>query len=138
MKVLERRLELLTMEGNGFSQSEIVKHLSVKYQCTERTLQYDFSKKPEWQPHIQQLKEEQVLMKVLNRYDQVYRKAAFSALQAQAWQEKHSALRLMNDSNRKFYETALPDRANLQGEMKLTQDKPFIVKMWRGDNAKTE
>jgi len=135
MKLIERRLELLDMEGNGFSRPEIVKHLSEKFQCSDRMIYYDFTRKPQWQPSIQQLKEEHVLMKVLNRYEHTYRKAAFSALQAQSWQEKHSALKIMNDSNRRFYETALPDRARLQGEMKLTQDKPFIIKKWSREDA---
>lgn len=133
MKVLERRLELLNMEGNGFSRPEIVKHLSKKYRCTDRTIHYDFTKKPQWQPQLQQLKEEQVLMKVLNRYDHTYRKAAFSLLQAQSWQERHSALRIMNESNRRLYETALPDRANVKVD--LVQKPNVIVEMWRPENA---
>jgi len=122
------------MEGNGFSRPEIVKHLSEKYQCTDRTIHYDFTKKSEWQPSILQLKEEQVLMKILNRYDQVYRKSAFSALQAQSWQEKHSAWKIMLESNRRFYETALPDRANVKVD--LVQKPNVTVEMWRpNENA---
>jgi len=138
MNVLDRRLELLEMEGNGFSRPEVVKHLSVKYQCTPRTIQYDFAKKPQWQPTIQQLSDDQVLMKVLNRYNAVYRKAAFSALQAHDWKEQHSALRIMNDANTKYYEVALPNRASVKGEMTLKQDEPFIIEMWRPKLAETD
>ena len=137
MNVLDRRLELLDMEGNGFSRPVIVKHLSVKHQCTERTVWYDFAKKPKWQPTIQQLADDQVLMKVLNRYNSIYQKAAFSALQAHDWKEQHSALRIMNDANSKYYETALPNRASIKTEMMLTQREPFVIEMWRPQLAET-
>lgn len=37
-----RRLELLKLEGLGFSQAEIVKELSVKCACSERAVYSDF------------------------------------------------------------------------------------------------
>ena len=36
-----RRLELLKLEGLGFSQAEVVKELSVKCACSERTVYSD-------------------------------------------------------------------------------------------------
>ena len=53
--VAERRLELLKMEGNGFNQVEIVKHLSEKFQCCVRTVYRDFEKREESQPFLQHL-----------------------------------------------------------------------------------
>jgi hypothetical protein len=74
MNVDSRRLELLKLEGLGFPQSEIVKELSVKAACTERTIYYDFESLSTWQPVIQSAaKPDQILLKVINRYEQIYR-----------------------------------------------------------------
>jgi len=40
-EVLERRLDLLRLEGNGLLPAEIVKELSQKYQKSERNIYYD-------------------------------------------------------------------------------------------------
>ena len=48
--ILERRLELLNLEGKGFSQVEIVKILSQKWKKTERAIYYDFETRDTWQP----------------------------------------------------------------------------------------
>ena len=42
MDAVSRRLELLKLEGLGFSQAEIVKELSVKCACSERAVYGDF------------------------------------------------------------------------------------------------
>ena len=55
MDTVVRRLELLKMEGMGFNQSEIVKQLSEKYRCSERTVYYDFENRRDWQPALQLL-----------------------------------------------------------------------------------
>jgi hypothetical protein len=52
-----RRLELLKLEGLGFSQVEIVKELSVKCECSERTLYSDFECRAVWQPILQSVVE---------------------------------------------------------------------------------
>ena len=44
------RLELLKLEGLGFSQYEIMKELSVKCARSERTLYTDFESRESWQP----------------------------------------------------------------------------------------
>ena len=38
MNTVDRRLELLKLEGMGFNQSEIVKELSQKSVCTKRAV----------------------------------------------------------------------------------------------------
>jgi hypothetical protein len=48
-----RRLELLELEGLGFSQAEVVKELSVKCACSERTVYSDFETRVSWQPVVQ-------------------------------------------------------------------------------------
>jgi len=81
--VVQRRLELLKMEGLGFNQAEIVKQLSEKYQCSARAVYFDFERRPSWQPTLLQLSDqEKVLLKVINRYEQIYRQAAFKCLTA--------------------------------------------------------
>ena len=42
MNVLTRRLELLKLEGLGLSQIEIIRELSRKAGCSERTVYNDF------------------------------------------------------------------------------------------------
>jgi hypothetical protein len=55
---------LLKLEGLGFSQSEIVKELSQKAACTERTIYYDFESRATWQPILQSgVKPEEILLK---------------------------------------------------------------------------
>ena len=72
-----RRLELLKLEGLDFSQAEIVKELSVKCTCSERTVYSDFETRESWQPILQSVvKFEGVLLKVVNRYEQIYRQAS--------------------------------------------------------------
>ena len=48
-----RRLELLKLEGLGFSRAEVVKELSVKCACSERTVYSDFETRESWQSSLQ-------------------------------------------------------------------------------------
>ena len=101
VNVAERRLELLKMEGNGFNQAEIVKHLSQKFQCCDRTVYRDFEKREEWQPALQHVGDQgRMLMKILNRYEQVYRHAGFMLLQASHENAKLGALKIMVETNK--------------------------------------
>ena len=54
-EVLERRLEFLKLEAKGLSLCEIVKHLSKKYQTSERNVYYDAETRDTWQPTFTQL-----------------------------------------------------------------------------------
>ena len=79
MKVtaVRRRLELLKLEGLGFSQPEIVTELSQKHQCSGRTVYRDFESRGQWQPELQNVKNPtQILMRTVNRYAQIYRLAS--------------------------------------------------------------
>ena len=49
MDSVSRRLELLKLEGLGFSQAEVVKELSQKIGCSDRTVYRDFESRVEWQ-----------------------------------------------------------------------------------------
>jgi hypothetical protein len=122
MDVDSRRLELLKLEGLGFSQSEIVKELSVKAACTERTIYYDFECRSIWQPVLQSAaKPEQILLKVINRYEQIYRQASMRFLSSTSELAKLAALNLMLKSNTALHESVvLPE---LTSRLKELEDK---------------
>jgi hypothetical protein len=77
MDVVSRRMELLKLEGLGLTQPEILKDLSQRAGCAERTLYNDFETRASWQPILQGvIKPEDVLLKIMNRYEQIYRQAS--------------------------------------------------------------
>ena len=96
-QTLERRLELLRLEGNGLQPSEIVKELSVKYGVTSRAVYADFETRSSWQPLIEETKE--ALLKVRNRHEQLYRKAVVAYMQAKSDRARIAALNLMRQIN---------------------------------------
>jgi hypothetical protein len=122
LDVDSRRLELLKLEGLGFSQSEIVKELSVKAACTERTIYYDFESRSTWQPVLQSAsKPEQILLKVINRYEQIYRQASLRFLSSTSELAKLAALNLMLKTNTALHESVvLPE---LTSRLKELEDK---------------
>jgi len=76
-QLVERRLELLRMEGLGFNQGEITKVLAEKYGLNRRTVQYDFENRVSWQPMFTNCDPRRSLLKTLNRFEFLYREAAF-------------------------------------------------------------
>ena len=124
LNTVARRLELLQKEGMGFNQSEIVKELSVKYRCSDRTVYYDFEKRGDWQPALQQLDNHQeILLKTVNRYEQIYRQASVRLLTGTQEATQLGALNIMLKANSKIWETAvLPELLNrlndLEGKAK--------------------
>jgi hypothetical protein len=119
---VSRRLELLKLEGLGFSQAEIVKELSQKLGCSERTVYYDFESRADWQPIIQSvISPEAVLLKVVNRYEQIYRQASIRLLTASNELAQLGALNTMLKANSALFETAvLPE---VLGRLKELEDK---------------
>jgi hypothetical protein len=102
----ERRLELLKMEGKGFNEAEIVKHLSEKYQCTTRNIYRDFELRGEWQPTLTQMNDAAAaLLKVRNRFEQIYREAAFIKLGTTNENAQIGALRVMLEANAQLLES---------------------------------
>jgi len=117
-----RRQELLKLEALGFTQVEIVKELSQKADCTPRTIYNDFETRSEWQP-IQQscLKSSDVLLKVVNRYEEIYRQASKRMLTADNTLVQISALNVMLKANSLILEAAvLPE---LTSRLKALEDK---------------
>jgi hypothetical protein len=111
MEAVKRRLELLKLEGLGLSQAEIVKQLTEKTGCAERTLYNDFETRANWQPFLQSItKPDDVLFKVTNRYEQIYRQASLRMLSSTNPLVQLGALNTMLKVNSMMYETlVLPD-----------------------------
>ena len=96
-KLVQRRLEFLKMEGLGFSLCEIVKDLSKKYGKCERSIYYDAETRGTWQPLFSQLFDlDKARLVVINRYETIYREAAFMLKQGSP-KEKSAALKIMLD-----------------------------------------
>lgn len=119
-QVLERRTELLKMEGLGFTKYEIVKQLTNKYDVSDRMLYYDYQRRKSWQPLIQELADpEKLVLKIINRFEQIYQRAAFIHIQADNDNARIGALRTMIEANSKLAETvALRDVAKDLAEIK--------------------
>jgi len=120
--VVSRRLELLKLEGLGFSQAEVVKELSQKFACSKRTVYNDFETREGWQPVVQSLVGAQgILFKVVNRYEQIYRQASIRLLTAAEEACQLGALNVMLKANAALFETAvLPE---VLGRLKVLEDK---------------
>jgi hypothetical protein len=117
-----RRLELLKLEGLGFSQAEIVKELSVKCACSKRTIYGDFESRESWQPLVQSVSDAgKLLFKVVNRYEQVYRQASVRLLTFTEEAAQLGALNIMLKANCALFETAvLPE---VLGRLKTLEDR---------------
>ena len=70
---VERRSELLKLEGIGFSENEIVTELSQKYHVDPRTVYRDFETRSKWQLDPDAHKH---YLKAFNRLEQIYKRAA--------------------------------------------------------------
>ena len=108
MDPILRRLELLKLEGLGFSQVEIVKELSQKAVCSARAVYNDFESRASWQPTLQSvIKPDDVLLKVINRYEQIYRQASMRLLTSPNEMVRLGALKIMLNANSSMFETAV-------------------------------
>ena len=106
--VTERRLEALKLEGMGLSQPEIVKQLSDKFQVSARSIYRDFQLRGQWQPVLLQLKDrDKVMQKVINRYEQIYERAAFKHVTSQNEFVQVGALKIMLDTNSRVCEAVV-------------------------------
>ena len=131
MKVtaVKRLLELLKLEGLGFSQPEIVTELSQKYQCSGRTVYRDFESRGQWQPELQNVRNHaQILMRTGNRYEQIYREASVRLLTGTQELTQLGALNIMFKVNSKIYEIAvLPEILNRLKELEEKARKGLFV-----------
>ena len=130
--IVERRTELLKLEGDGFSRPDIEKQLSQKYQVTVRTVSRDFQIRADWQPSITHLTDKkQAFYSVLNRYEQIYKKASFTYLHAKNESVTIAALRVMLDTL-----SRIKDLANVNAK-EGDGDKTYSVQ-WQQSKPVTE
>jgi hypothetical protein len=122
MDVVTRRLELLKLEGLGLTQIEIVKQLSKKAPCAQRTIYNDFETRATWQPILQSVtKPEDIVLKITNRYEQIYRQASLRVLSSPNPLVQLGALNTMSKVNSLMFETlVLPD---LLGRLRVLEQK---------------
>jgi hypothetical protein len=122
MDVIARRLELLKLEGLGLTQPEIVKQLSQKAPCAQRTIYNDFETRATWQPILQNITNpEDVLFKITNRYEQIYRQTSLRILSSPNPLVQLGALNTMAKVNSLMFETlVLPD---LLGRLRVLEQK---------------
>src|SRR5208283_5013026 len=107
MEAVNRRLELLKLEGLGLSRAEIVKQLSQKMECSERTIYNDFECRSTWQPLLQgATSPNDVLLKVVNRYEEIYRQASRKMLTSPNVLAQLGALNIMLKANALMFQTA--------------------------------
>jgi hypothetical protein len=107
MDVVERRLELLKLEGYGLSPPEISKRLSETANCSPRTIYNDFETRQSWQPILQNaVKSGDVVLKVVNRYEQIYRQASMRLLNSPNSLVQLGALNAMLKANSLLLEAA--------------------------------
>ena len=105
---MSRRLELLRLEGLGFSQAEIVKELSQKFACSKSTIYNDFETRATWQPMLQSVIEaDDVLLKVVNRYERIYRQTSMRLITSPNPLVQLGALNLMLKANSLMFDTAV-------------------------------
>lgn len=108
MDAIKRRLELLKLEGLGCNQVNIVNQLSQKYHCTQRTIYNDFETRERWQPSLQgATKTEHILLKVRNRFEEIFSQAAKRAMSSTDPYIQLSALNLMIKANSHLSDSAI-------------------------------
>ena len=96
--------------------------MSQKAACSKRTLYADFEGRAIWQPILQSaVKPEEILLKVVNRYEQIYRQASMRLLTASNELAQLGALNIMLKANSLLNETAvLPE---VLGRLRDLEDK---------------
>ena len=111
MDMVARRLELLKLEGLGFSQVEVVNELSQKLSCSKRVLYKDFESREVWQPLLQSVvKSADVSLKLLNTYERICRQALMRFLTAPSELAKLPTLNFILNANSLVSETAILPR----------------------------
>ena len=121
-EAVSRRLEILKLEGLGFSEPEIVRQLSSQRHCSERTIYNDFETRSDWQPFLQGAgNPNYILLKIINRYEEIYRQASKRMLTAQNPLVQIAALNTMLKANSLMFDTAVLPQ--LMAKLKNLEDK---------------
>ena len=134
---LERRLELLKLEGNGLLRPEIVQDLSEKFGCVRGTIYNDFATKPHWQPLLLEVK--QALLTIVNRQEQLYRKASLAYRKAENNAQKIAAINLLKTINLDAFEMLQSTGYIKKVPEEIVADitkRQVIIHMWKPENAR--
>jgi hypothetical protein len=122
LEAVSRRLELLRLEGIGLTQKEIVKQISQKMSCSERSVYNDLECRSSWQPLLQGLsKPDDLLLKIVNRYEEIYRQASRRILTSPSDLTQIAALNTIMKANSLMFETAV--MPELMYKIKMLEDK---------------
>ena len=93
---LEFKLDLLTMEGQGFNRSEIVQQLAEKHSVSTKLVYYYINTRTRWQPEILGLETaKEAYHQTLNRLEYIYRHFSLIAQTAPENSNKVGALKGM-------------------------------------------
>jgi hypothetical protein len=85
-----------------------VKELGQKFACSGRTVYRDFECRDQWQPALQHIEgHARILMKAVNRYEQIHRQASIKLLTGAAEATQLGALNVMLKANSMVLETAV-------------------------------
>ena len=85
-----------------------MKELSQKLTCSRGTIYNDFETRKSWQPIVQSVIDARsILLKVINRYEQIYRQASVRLLTASNELAQLGALNTMLKANGALFETAV-------------------------------
>lgn len=126
MDTVGRRLKLLEMEGLGFSQSEIVKELSIQGKVSERAVYNDFENRSKWQPLLTAKKQ---VHRIINLYEQIYKKAAFKHLSSQNESIQLGALKIMLEIVHRLNEVlVLPELVERLKQLEKKAEKGVFIK----------
>jgi hypothetical protein len=110
----------------GLSHAQIVKELSQKMACSERTIYNDFEFRSTWQPLLQVATDpDDVVLKVINGYEEIYRQASRRMPSSSNVLAQLGALNIMLKANALMFQTAaLPEL--------ITRIKSLEVKAKKG------
>lgn len=109
LNTTDRRLKLLKMEGAGFSRIEILNELTKEFEVCKATIHRDYRLRSKWQPSIQSMDPEASLLKTINRYEQIYRKASLISLQDQNPNARVGALKVMLEATKALHSVIVPE-----------------------------
>jgi hypothetical protein len=133
LNAIKRRLELLKLEGLGINRVEIVNQLSQKYLCSQRTIYNDFETREAWQPCLQGAKRtEQTLLKVSNRFEEIYSQAAKRVMSSTDPYVQLAALNLMAKANAHLSDSAIAPE--ILARISALEDK-IGKESLKGDNS---
>ena len=99
------RLELLKKVGEGYSKTEVVKHLQEKFGISRSGAYYHFKNRSKWLGEYSNLfQAEELQFQVFNRFNHIYREASFQFFHTKNDNAKIGYLRTMIGANKHMSE----------------------------------